>query len=84
VGYTWEAERNYGKATEAFQAALAGVGASDFLYETLTLDLARVQELGGRRDEAVETYRRLLRDVPGTRRAEDVKIRLATLGAAPK
>jgi tetratricopeptide (TPR) repeat protein len=83
VAYTWEAERNFAKATEAFQAALGGLRPTDFYYEELLIDLARVQELAGRRDDAIQTYRRVLRDVPKGLRADDVLSRLASLGSAP-
>ena len=84
VGYTWEAEKDHAKAQSAFEAALAGLGPKDFLYESLLLDIARTQEFGGRRDAAVETYRRLLKDVPDSRRADDVRTRIASLQNAPK
>ena len=84
IGYTWEAEKDYAKAQSAFEAALAGLGPKDFLYEGLLLDLARTQEFGGRRDAAVETYRRLLKDMPDSRRADDVRTRIASLQSASK
>ena len=83
VGYTWEAERNLPRAIEAYQAGLAGLKAADFQYEDLLVDLARVQEVAGRRDEAIQTYRRVLRDVPRGLRVDDVLTRLASLGARP-
>ena len=49
VAYTWEAERNYAKAIEAFKIALEGLGPKDFYYEELLLGLGRTQELAGRR-----------------------------------
>ena len=84
IGYTWEAEKDYAKAQSAFEAAVAGLGPKDFLYETLLLDLARTQEFGGRRDAALETYRRLLKDVPDSRRADDVRTRIASLQSGSK
>jgi tetratricopeptide (TPR) repeat protein len=81
VGYTWEAERNFPQAVEAYQAGLSGLKPTDFQYEELLIDLARAQELAGRRDEAIQSYRRVLRDVPKGLRADDVLTRLATLGA---
>jgi tetratricopeptide (TPR) repeat protein len=83
IGYTWEAERNYERAAAAFQAALEGVGPGDFQYADLLLDVARTQELAGKKDAAVETYRRLLKEVPQSPRAEEVRVRLARLGAGP-
>jgi tetratricopeptide (TPR) repeat protein len=84
IGYTWEAEKDYPKAQSAFEAALAGLAPKDFLYEGLLLDIARTQEFGGRRDAALETYRRLLKDVPDSRRADDVRTRIASLQSASK
>ena len=84
IGYTWEAEKDYAKAQSAFEAAVAGLGPRDFLYETLLIDLARTQEFGGRRDAALETYRRLLKDVPDSRRADDVRTRIASLQSSSK
>jgi tetratricopeptide (TPR) repeat protein len=81
VAYTWEAEKNFVRAAEAFQAAMAGTGSADFLHEDLALDLARTQELAGRRDQAVETYRRLLKESAKTRRTDEIRARLASLGA---
>lgn len=83
IGYTWEAERNPAKAVDAYRAALAGVKPGDFLYEQLMLDLARAQELAGRKPDAIETYRHLLTERPGTPRADEIRARLAGLGAAP-
>jgi hypothetical protein len=44
---------------------------------------ARVQEVRGEKAAAVETYRRLLREMPQSLRADDVRSRLGSLGAAP-
>ena len=83
VAATWEAERDFAKAIASYEAALATLGSKDFQYEEALTDLARVQELAGRKDDAIGTYRRLLKDVPNTRRTEDVRARMASLGAAP-
>jgi len=79
VGYTWEAERNPAKATESFQQALSDVKPGDFYYDDLMLDLGRAQEQAGKKDAAVETYRRYLKELPKSTRAEDVKARLGRL-----
>ena len=50
-----------------------------FLYEDTLMALARVQELGGKPGAAVETYQRLLKEIPDTRRADDLKTHLANL-----
>ena len=83
IGGTWEAERNFANAIQAYQAALGDLKPKAFLYEDTLIDLGRAQELAGKKDDAVATYRRLLKDVPQTRRGEDVRARLASLGATP-
>jgi len=84
VAYTWEAEKNHAKAQTAYEAALAGRGPKDFLFEELLMDLARVQEFGGQPQAAISTYERLLMEVPDSRRADDVRSRIATLKSAGK
>ena len=81
VAYTWEAERNYARAIEAFKIALEGLGPKDFYYEDLLLGLGRTQELGGQTTEAIATYRRALTELTQSRRAEEIRARLAALGA---
>ena len=81
VAYTWEAERSYPKAVEAFKTALTGVGPKDFYYEELLLGLGRTQELAGQKAEAIATYRRALSELTQSRRAEEIRARLAALGA---
>ena len=83
IGYTWEAERNPAKAVESYHAALAGLKPGDFYYEDLLLDLARSQEQAGKKDAAVETYRRHLKELPRSPRADEIKGRLTRLGASP-
>lgn len=83
IGYTWEAEKDLAKAQTAYEAALTGLAPTDFLYEGILLDLARVQEFGGRREAAIETYQRLLKDVPDSRRGDDVRTRIASLQSSP-
>lgn len=82
IGYTWESEREYAKAIDAYQTALAGLGPKDFYYESLLLDLGRGQELAGRKAEAIGTYQRVLKELPQGKRAEAVRARLMTLGAS--
>jgi tetratricopeptide (TPR) repeat protein len=79
IGYTWEAEKNYGAAVSAFNAALGSMGPKDFLYEETLVALARSQALGGQAAAALETYQRVLKDVPDSPRAEDLKTRVAEL-----
>lgn len=83
IGYAWEAEGNLPKATEGYQAALAGLRSGDFDYEEMLMALGRVQESAGDKAQAVETYRRLLREQPQGLRVDDARSRLASLGAAP-
>ncbi len=83
VGYAWEAERNPAKAVESYQAALASLKPGDFYYEDLLLDLARAQEQVGKKDAATDTYRRHLKELPKSPRAEEVKAGLTRLGASP-
>jgi tetratricopeptide (TPR) repeat protein len=83
IGYTWEAEKNYANAATAYEAALKAMPAKAFLYEDTLMALARVQELGGKPGAAVETYQRLLKEIPDTRRSEDLKTRLADLKSRP-
>lgn len=83
IAYTWEAERNWERAAGAFQAALSGLRPGDFQYVDLLLDLARVYEASSKKGAAIETYRKVLKEVPDTPRADEVRTRLARLGAAP-
>ena len=83
VGYAWEAERKLPEAARAFESALADLKPTSFYYEELLADLARVQEQSGAKDAAIATYRRLLKDLPRTPRAAEVRNRLGSLGAAP-
>jgi tetratricopeptide (TPR) repeat protein len=81
VAYTWEAERNYAKAVDAFKIALTGLGPKDFYYEELIFGLGRTQELAGQKADAIATYRRALGELAQSRRLEEIKARLAALGA---
>ena len=81
---TWEAERDFGRAADAYGALVKDLDARNFLYEDALLDQARMLELAGRKADAVATYQKLLKDVPTARRAEDVRIRLAALGTASR
>lgn len=84
IGHTWEAERDFAKAADAYQALARDLRPKDFLYEETLLDLARAQEQAGRKPDAVATYQRLLKDVPASRHADEVRTRLAALGAAAR
>jgi tetratricopeptide (TPR) repeat protein len=82
VAAAWEAERDFAKASEAYSAALADQKPGQFYYEDLLLGLGRAQEMAGRRDDAIQTYRRLLKDVPKLQRESEVRGRLASLGVS--
>lgn len=84
IAYTFEAEKDYPRAQTAFQAALAGLSAKDFLFEEILLGLARTQEFSGNPGAARETYSRLLKERPETRRADDIRSRLANLSQPAK
>ena len=84
IGYCWEAEKNYGEAEKAYQSLINGLKPQDFLYEEAMVDLARAQELGGKRTAALETYQRLLKDLPDSRRVEELRSRVASLQPAAK
>ncbi len=83
IGYAWEAERNPAKAAESYQAALAGLTPGDFYYEDLLLDLARAQEQAGKKDAAVSLYRKHLKELPKSSRADEIKAHLTRLGVSP-
>lgn len=84
VGYTWEAEKNYANAVTAYEAAARGLGPRQFFFEEALLDLARAQALAGRPAEARATYERVLKEVPDSRRVDEVRGRLAALPGGPK
>jgi tetratricopeptide (TPR) repeat protein len=83
IGYAWEAEKKLPEAAQAFEAALADLKPTSFYYEELLSDLGRVQERAGKKDAAIATYRRILKDVPKSPRTGEFKTRLASLGATP-
>ena len=82
IAATWEAQKEFPKAVDAYTTAVAGEKAGQFYYEDLLLGLGRNQEFAGQRDAAIATYKRLLKDVPKLRRESEVRGRLASLGAA--
>ncbi len=83
IGYCWEAEKNFGAAEKAYLSTVSGAKPTDFLYEEALVDAGRVQELGGKRAAALETYQRLLKDLPDARRAEEIRARVASLQTPP-
>jgi tetratricopeptide (TPR) repeat protein len=84
IGYTWEAERDWGKAIEAFQAVARDLRPKDFLFDEVQFALARVQELGGKPADAISTYQRVLKDTPTAPRVEEARQQLMRLGATPE
>jgi tetratricopeptide (TPR) repeat protein len=84
VGYTWEAEKNYGNAVTAYEAVSRSVAPQQFYFEEALLDLARAQTLAGKPGDALATYQRLLKDAPDTRRAQDIRARITDLQARGK
>ena len=80
-GYAHEAKGEAARALEVYQQALSGLGPKDFLYGDLLLAKARAQELTKDSAGAVATYKQYLKDLPTADRVQDVRIRLALLGA---
>jgi tetratricopeptide (TPR) repeat protein len=79
VGYTWEAQKNYANALTAYDALVRQESPRQFFFEEALLDLARAQALAGKPADAVATYERMLKDVPDTRRAADIRAKIAEL-----
>lgn len=82
MGYAWEAKGDAARALDAYTRALDGRGPTDFLYAELLLGKARAHQGLGQRPKAVETYRKLLSEVPNFPGAEEVRIRLAMLASS--
>lgn len=83
IGYTWEAEKNYPNAAQAYEAVAKTLGPKGFLYEEALMAEARAQDLAGKPAAALEIYQRLLREVPDSRHAEDLRNRIAGLQSRP-
>lgn len=84
IARSWEAERDFGRAAEAYAALVKSLDARSFLYEDALIDQARVLELGGKKAEAVAIYQTILKEVPTAKRTADVRSRLASLGTATR
>jgi len=84
IGFTFEAEKNYEAAEKSYSETIRGASPKDFLYEEAMSDMARVQELGGKRAAAVETYQKILKELPDGRRAEEMRARVAMLQSPVK
>jgi tetratricopeptide (TPR) repeat protein len=81
-GYAYEAKGDAARALEVYQQALGGLGPKDFLYGDFLLGKARAQELAKDSAGAISTYKQYVKDLPTSDRVQDVRIRLALLGAA--
>jgi tetratricopeptide (TPR) repeat protein len=81
IAYTWEAERQFRQAAEAFGRAGERITPGHFLYEDVQMGLARNQEASDQKDAAIETYRKIIKEVPKSRAAELARARLLALGA---
>lgn len=84
IGYSWEAQGNYPSALAAYQQAAANRKVRDFLYEETLLAVGRTQEILKQRDQALETYRGILRDFPQSVRAEEVRFRVASIESSSR
>lgn len=82
LAYTREAKGDFAGALEAVNQALQGRSSKDFAYPELLMAKARIQTQLKDSAGAVETYRRFLRDLPTSARGEEVRGRLALLGAS--
>jgi TolA-binding protein len=84
VARTWEAERDFTRAAEAYAALAKQLDPRSFLYEDALIDQARTLELAGKKPEAIAMYQRVLKELPAARRADDVRSRLASLGTTTR
>jgi tetratricopeptide (TPR) repeat protein len=82
VARTWEAERDFARAAEAYAALATSLEPRSFLYEDALVDQARALELSGKKAEAVVIYQKILKELPTAKRSDDVRSRLASLGIA--
>ena len=84
VARTWEAERDFARAADGYAALVKQLDPRSFMYEDALIDQGRSLELAGKKAEAIAIYERLLKDVPTAKRSDDVRSRLASLGAAAR
>ena len=82
VARTWEAERDFARAAEAYAALATTLEPRSFLYEDALVDQARALELSGKKAEAIVIYQKILKELPTAKRSDDVRSRLASLGIA--
>jgi tetratricopeptide (TPR) repeat protein len=84
IARSWEAERDFAKAADAYGVLVKDLDPKSFVYEDALIDYARSLELAGKKAEAVAAYQKVLKDVPNARRADDIRTRLASLGTATR
>jgi len=79
IAYTWESEKNYANAIQAYDTLVKRLGPKEFMYDEALMAEARAQDSAGKPAAAVEIYERLLREAPDGPHSEEVKTRLASL-----
>ena len=79
IGYAWEAEKSYANAAAAYGATVKRLGPKDFLYEEALMAEARAQELAGKPTVALDLYQRILREIPDSPHADNLRGRVASL-----
>jgi tetratricopeptide (TPR) repeat protein len=84
VARSWEAERDFARAAEAYAGLVARLDPRSFLYEDALIGQARMLELGGKTTEAIAIYQKILKELPAAKRSDDVRGRLASLGATAR
>jgi len=82
IAASWEAQRDFARAIDAYKEALREEKPGQFHFEEILISLGRNQELAGRRDDAIKSYQRLLKEAPKLKRESEVRGRLASLGAS--
>ena len=83
LSYVREAKGDLPGALQAVNQGLQGRTARDFLYQDLLMAKGRFLEETKDMAGAVDVYRRLLRELPAAARGDEVRGRLALLGASP-
>ncbi len=78
IGYTWESEKNYANAVQAYDSVIKGLRPKEFMYDEALIAKARAEELAGKPAAAIEIYERLLREADSANK-EEIRSRLAIL-----
>ena len=84
VARTWEAERDFARAADGYAALVKQLDPRSFMYEDALIDQGRSLELAWQEGGGDRDLRALLKDVPTAKRSDDVRSRLASLGAAAR